>query len=458
MLVPLPSWAQTVSAGVNYSFQRMMSKIAAGSGSGLVVKQPGTMSIVNAGKVVGSFSLNEKRLLDLATLAKYARASAVPAVIALGATELVKYGLEKCADGSWCKPEPGDPNDEHLIWYAANSAPGSVMGPDFNSPQEACSWAAARLPGLGAGTLKLIGGNPHGGYYQCLTDGGSLFSNINHRGCEAGFSLSNGVCVRTSPAPTVPATGTDVEAAWKTGFQTDPFLQERYWGFEDQTQNNKAWAEALAQTAELITSTVTEVRPAESTTKPKVGGGTETTTKQTTCTYTATANSDAATLVENPVKVSERCVTTTTAPDGTQTQEVTEKAATPQGQAKVPEKVDIETCGLPGKPACKIDETGTPTEQAGKDKITAAQTELTTARQDAEQQLRNAAQVSTFGLSMPTLLPGGSCQPIQFFKWKAFDGTVDLCERLGFIRTLLSWLWGALAAIYIYNRVSSANA
>ncbi|MFJ4290334.1 hypothetical protein ACIP1U_11165 [Cupriavidus sp. NPDC089707] len=115
----------------------------------------------------------------------------------------------------------------------------------------------------------------------------------------------------------------------------------------------------------------------------------------------------------------------------------------------------IDTCGLPGKPKCLIDETGTPNAEG---KFTQSTSELAQARADAITQMQDAAKVTSFALSVPTLLPGGSCQPIQFFKWKEFDGTVDLCERLGFIRTLLGWLWGALAAIYIYNRVSSANA
>ena len=117
--------------------------------------------------------------------------------------------------------------------------------------------------------------------------------------------------------------------------------------------------------------------------------------------------------------------------------------------------VNVDTCGLPGKAPCKIDEAGTPT--MGNQYVQPT-TDLGAARADAVQKMNDVAKQTDFGFKMPTLLPGGSCQPIQFFKWKDFDGTVDLCAKLGFIRTLLSWLWGALAAIYIYNRVSSANA
>lgn len=402
------------------------------------------MNIVNAGKIVGSFALNERRIIDLATLAKYARASTVPAVIALAGTELLKYGLQKCSDGTWCKQQAAQQTpSEGYIWRYGG------LNMNVTSLDDAC---AKLLAVYTSGTsCRLYGTDNYETYFQAgvYNSNNNLIANpqfLKQPGCASGYTLQNGVC--TKPANVVPAGDADIETAWKGAFQTDPFIQERYWGFEDQTKNLQAWAEALAQTAEVINGSVTEVRPEEKTTT-SVG----TTTKQTTCTYTAVGTADKV----NPVNVTERCTTTTTAADGTQTQEITEKSG-PAGADKVATKVEVETCGLPGKPACKIDETGTPTEQAGKDRITAAQTELTTARQAAEQQLRDAAQVSTFGLAIPTLLPGGSCQPIQFFKWKEFDGTVDLCERLGFIRTLLSWLWGALAAIYIYNRVSSANA
>lgn len=434
--LPSPAWAQTSSA-VDYQFQRALSKIVAGSASGLVVKQPGTMNIVNAGKVVGSFALNEKRLIDLATLAKYARASTVPAVLALGATELIKYGLEKCADGTWCKRQDAQQTPtEGYNWHAP------AYNISANSFEDGCV------------KVKPLFSGDHCGVNSSNTEtrmAMDVFTANNQRivtvywdkqlGCASGYALQpDGTCKKA--AEVVPATGADVETAWKSAFETNPFIQEQYWGFEDQTKNLAAWEAALAQTAEVINGTATEVRPAESITKPKADGGTETTTKQTTCTYTATANTDTGTVKENPVKVTERCTTTTTAPDGTQTQEVTEKAATPQGQAKVPEKVDIETCGLPGKPACKIDETGTQTEQKAETvtATTSAMDSAMTQQKTALDNVLNGEKPETNWASWLPQIPRSQCQPMGI-DVLAVTVSVDWCPAVPYLQTLSTLIW-----------------
>ncbi len=236
--------------------------------------------------------------------------------------------------------------------------------------------------------------------------------------------------------------------------KANPFIQEQVWGFEDPATQNQQWADALAQLASVAApASVTVTDPTQSTT---TAAGT--TKVDHSCTYSASGNADASTQKNLPASVGVTCTTVTTNPDGTKTTQTTQTNASPQGAPSVPTKVDIDTCGLPGKPACKIDETGTAAETDGKTKVTKVGDDLVAARTDAVQKMNDATKQTDFGYKMPTLLPGGSCQPIQFFKWKDFNGTVDLCEKLGFIRTLLSWLWGAGAAIYIYNRVSSANA
>jgi len=170
--------------------------------------------------------------------------------------------------------------------------------------------------------------------------------------------------------------------------KANPYLQEKTWGFEDQTQQNEDWAKALAQIAELTgAGTVTDVQPQTSYTD----SAGKVTKKQTTCTYTGTPNSNTTTAADSPLTVGQRCVTTTTNPDGTTTTETTDTATSP-ATGKVPEKLDIDTCGLPGKPACKIDETGTKT-QADVDALQQTRTA------DLDTRLSGVQQAATDALS-----------------------------------------------------------
>lgn len=360
LLLPIQAHAQAAGgAVVDYAYQRTMSRIVAGSAAGLQMSSPTTMNIINAGKVVGSFAVTEKRLIDLATLAKYARASTVPGIIALAGTELLAYGLQKCADGTWCKSAQPE--------QAPNGGPYLASDGYWS-----LSWTGGRADGaidyvckakVAWGGVTFDHTDANGGCWAKYPNGTvNLYGTANHQsGCATGHTLSNGMCypVGYVPAsPAAPAGDSDVETAWKGAFQAKPFLQENVWGFEDQTTQNQQWADALAQLASVAApSTVTVADPTTSTTTP-----TGTTKVDRSCTYAAAANADAGSQKDKPASVGVTCTTTTTAPDGTVTQQTTKTDASPQGGQTVPQKVDIDTCGLPGKPACKIDETGTKTQ------------------------------------------------------------------------------------------------
>lgn len=461
LLIPLPAHAQLSGAAqADFSYQRSMSRILGGSASGLQISSNSTMDILSGGRRVGSIALKEKRLMDLATLAT--RAVTLPGMVALGATVLLDYGLQKCADGTWCTPAQGEQAPNGKPWpatsgYWAGSSDATASG----TPEEACVKTLAALNVTAAFQRATMISSTS---YYCVVKpaGGSEYNgaSVSKRvvtTCPASAPAVNGYCTPAGYTPgtqPVPATADQINTAWQNAMKANPYLQEKTWGFEDQTQQNEDWAKAMAQLAEVIgTGTVQDVQPEIATT----GTDGKVTKKQTTCTYTGTPNSNLSTAADSPLSVAKKCVTTTTNPDGTKTTETTETATAP-AQGKTPEKVDIETCGLPNKPACKIDETGTATEADGKAKVTAATADLTAARVDAVQKMNDAAKQTEFGLHLPQFLPGGSCQPITFFHWKDRDGTVDLCDKLSFIRTLLSWLWPSLAAIYIYNKVASANA
>ncbi|WP_235697813.1 hypothetical protein [Cupriavidus metallidurans] len=358
LLLPVQAHAQAAGGAVlDFAYQRTMARIVAGSAAGLQASSATTMNIINAGKIVGSFAVTEKRLIDLATLAKFARASTLPGIVTLGGTYLLQYGLQKCADGTWCKP-PAAPTDGVFKWKA--TVTGSVAQ---DTPADACAnglplfMAQNGLSGLTIGQVTYSAPN-----WTCQTknaDGswGSYFAATPTTICKTGYVASGNTCV-PAQGNVVPATDADVETAWQGAFKANPFLQEKVWGFEDQTTQNQQWADALAQLATVAApSTVTVADPTTSTTTP-----TGTTKVDRSCTYAAVANADAGSQKDKPASVGVTCTTTTTAPDGTVTQQTTKTDASPQGGQTVPQKVDIDTCGLPGKPACKIDETGTKTQ------------------------------------------------------------------------------------------------
>ncbi|MGX0623398.1 hypothetical protein ACUXAV_006124 [Cupriavidus metallidurans] len=358
LLLPIQAHAQAAGgAVVDYAYQRTMSRIVAGSAAGLQMSSPTTMNIINAGKVVGSFAVTEKRLIDLATLAKYARASTVPGIIALAGTELIAYGIQKCADGTWCKPqtEEGDPSGGTKYWS------GSYNNNSCQAAGTNCGWQQA----LDAIWARYQVNNPTQTFVSWSTiSSNSSFTTVrltakgNTGGTVTSDFTVSAYGTRPPSGNLVPATDVDVETAWKGAFQAKPFLQEKVWGFEDQTTQNQQWADALAQLATVAApSTVTIADPTTSTTTP-----TGTTKVDRSCTYAAAANADAGSQKDKPASVGVTCTTTTTAPDGTVTQQTTKTGASPQGGQTVPQKVDIDTCGLPGKPACKIDETGTKTQ------------------------------------------------------------------------------------------------
>ena len=350
LLVPVQAQAQTVGgAAVDYAYQRTMANIVSGSAAGLQVSRGATMNILNAGKVVGSFALNEKRLIDIATMAKIARASTLPGIIAIGATELLNYGLQKCADGTWCTAAQTAPSGSTVVWSTTGWHSPWGSGGTYTAQAAAEFNVPVNCGPLGTWSVSRI-----------VLKSGGLNADVYCKRASDGYETYASVIGRDSPyvAPSsdpVPATDADVETGWKGAFQAKPYLMVNSFGFEDQTTQNQQWADALAQTAQLIApTTATVAEPATSTTTAG-----QTTKVQRTCTYTGTANADASTQKDQPVSVGVTCLTTTTNPDGTTTTKTETTDAAPKGAAAVPPKVDIDTCGLPGKPACKIDETGT---------------------------------------------------------------------------------------------------
>lgn len=112
-----------------------------------------------------------------------------------------------------------------------------------------------------------------------------------------------------------------------------------------------------------------------------------------------------------------------------------------------------EVCGLPGKPACKIDETGTPT----KGDFTASQSALDAAADAIVGKITDA----TTPKAIPWLwggiaLPAGACSDMTVASpWPTIpDATLNICNQpwVAWWRSAWAWIAGALTMWYVYGR------
>lgn len=109
---------------------------------------------------------------------------------------------------------------------------------------------------------------------------------------------------------------------------------------------------------------------------------------------------------------------------------------------------EIKLCGVPGSPACKIDETGTPTAGVAPGAINDI-TQRGDQLKDAVKGITAPTLPWTFGLS----LPAGSCSALTFGAGGGRTWQVDLCSNslIIFLRNLLAWALGIATAIYCWR-------
>lgn len=167
------------------------------------------------------------------------------------------------------------------------------------------------------------------------------------------------------------------------------------------------------------------------------------TTKQTS--YQTTANEDGSIKVK-PI------TTTTVKIDG---QEVPELTKVEEGKSN--EQQDIETCGLPNTPACKINEDGTPEAQQDTHKkdVDDALADLT----------RLSANPATFWPTLPEIrwdfaLPTG-CAAIALPAFQPWLQQIDVCQFQPIFHDIMSAVWvlgGLFGAISIFWRSTFAKA
>lgn len=120
-----------------------------------------------------------------------------------------------------------------------------------------------------------------------------------------------------------------------------------------------------------------------------------------------------------------------------------------------PTKVDIDTCGLPGKPPCKIDETGTP-------KFDPKTMELDkTTLDSASKSQRDTVASTTDKVSMFNpfsqffiLPPLSSCTPIAMPMYAGQQiASMDVCPAAEWLRGLMGFVWAAAGFAFVFRTV-----
>lgn len=449
---------------------RNTSQTVTATSAGLQVAEAGSVGIRSGSALIGTVLINELRSIPLSALAGRVVTSSAPVVLAMLAVDLIKYGITQCASSpnGWCQPGPtnpsqGDTGFNGYQWCYGGGIGNNVCG---SSPSSACAAVAATQSvytyvGLGAAASPT--------YYYCVFKGpdGTVYSNNssvstnpNASPCVSGYVNNGGGCVPDPNANVkpVPITYPALSPKLADALSGNPQRAKDYWGFMPWTDQLAALGDPSTQAlpAQVVSPADGKVTGPSTTTQGPNG----TTTQQRSC--TVSPNSDSSTLANKPVSVV--CTVTTTNPDGTTstttttTNPTTGDGANPQ-PAPVPASSPI-PCGLGtnGSPKCLIDETGTPTKADGATAMTQPATDLQTAGQAAEAQLQTVNNNRSWTLSMPHILPGGTCQPIEWFSWGNWRGSWDVCTQLQYVRDLLAWLWPVLSAVYVWNKAAGANA
>ncbi|MDH6642476.1 hypothetical protein P3T32_002318 [Ralstonia sp. GP73] len=481
LLVPVRAYAQT-----NMTLQQLVpnlirniSQTVTASPSGLTVLQAGQVDIgvgaMNTGTgIIGRVMINEGRGVAMASIASRAVGLATPIALTMIAADLISYGIKQCqtSPNGWCKPgqanaASGDTGFNGYAWYVGSS---NVTNQPFSSPAAACqalvavsnaagdnytySYAGVTLNGDGTGRCSI---NIQSKNSSWTGTGGAGLTQATT--CVSGYVMSGGNCVPDPNVNVPPQPITYPELASNLGqvLSGNPNRAKDYWGIMPPDQWYAALGDPSTQAlpAQIVSPANGQVVGPKTTTTSPAG---TTTTQQT---VTVSPNTNTATLAANPVTVT--TTTTTTNPDGTTTTTTTSQDATSGGTSgggnPQPQPASSPVpCGLGsnGSPKCLIDETGTPTD--GATSMAKSATDLQTAEQTAEAQLQSVNNNRSWNLTMPHILPGGSCQPIEWFAWGTWRGSWDVCTQLQYVHDLLAWLWPVLSAVYVWNKAAGANA
>ncbi len=115
------------------------------------------------------------------------------------------------------------------------------------------------------------------------------------------------------------------------------------------------------------------------------------------------------------------------------------------------------TCGYPGGPPCKIDESGTPTGEGAYGAANTALDNSVTAALAQVNGINGGAKMTSTGWdwSLDVGIPSASCSPLVLGV-AGHEASFDWCDTLGGARTLFGWFLWAAGALYVWRRASGA--
>ncbi len=111
-------------------------------------------------------------------------------------------------------------------------------------------------------------------------------------------------------------------------------------------------------------------------------------------------------------------------------------------------------CGGPGQPTCavKVDETGTPTDDAA---MKAQKQAFDSALDDVKGKFAEVAGSKNWGITWGYSPPSGTCSPLQFGAGR-FVATLDICKPLGYIRDIWGYVIYVMTGFYIWRSARDA--
>lgn len=170
------------------------------------------------------------------------------------------------------------------------------------------------------------------------------------------------------------------------------------------------------------------------------------------------------------IAVHPECTTTTTTPEKTETKQVTKTnpdgstttqtvttttpASTTTSSVVKDKLPDPVACGLPGTPACKLDESGTPDYDPAKMQLDKAKLDADSAAQ--RNVIRGEADkgmFSQFG-SLFVLPSLRACEPLQLPVYSGYAlPSMDICPGAEWLRGLMGFVWAAAGLAFCFRSV-----